>query len=286
MRTDALATAIDHDRAAGHRPIAIVATLGTTNTSSVDPVAEIADVAEREGLWLHVDAAYGGSAALVPDLRPILAGWERATSIVVNPHKWMAVPFDASLLLTTRLDSLRTAFSHVPEYLRPTDAASGTRNVSEYTPQLGRRFRALKVWVMLRAFGLAGMRRRIGWHVELARDLAARIEADPDWEVVAPVPFSTLCVRWHPAATSLADAEEQERLDAANQAIIESVNATGEVLLSHTRLDGRFIIRIALGHIRAERRHVDRVWELLQTAAAEQALALGQGMAIGGKSAP
>jgi aromatic-L-amino-acid decarboxylase len=272
MRVDELVAAIERDRSVGHRPIAIVATLGTTNTSSIDPVADLAAVAEREGLWLHVDAAYGGSAAIVPEMRGLFAGWERAQSIVVNPHKWMAVPFDASLLLTTRMDALRTAFSHVPEYLRSLDQQAAARNVSEYTPQLGRRFRALKLWVMLRAFGLAGLRRRIARHVELTRRLASLIEADPDWIVVAPVPFSTICIRWRPAALT---GREQEpdvavMLDGANQAILEAVNRTGEVLLSHTRLEGRFTIRIALGHIRGEWRHARRAWELLRSAGADR----------------
>ncbi len=287
MRADALAAAIDRDRTAGYRPIAIVATLGTTNTTAIDPVGAIADIAEREGLWLHVDAAYGGTAALVPELRRLFAGWERAQSIVVNPHKWMSVPFDASLLLTSRMDALHMAFSHVPEYLRTLDQPGPIRDMSEYTPQLGRRFRALKLWVMLRAFGMAGLRRRIAWHVELASALASRIEADPDWTVVAPVPLSTVCVRWRPGGIAEigADPDVDERIDAANQAILEAVNRTGRVLLSHTRLNGRFTIRIALGHIRGEQRHVDLAWDLLRSAATEQARQFDQGAAIAGNVA-
>jgi aromatic-L-amino-acid decarboxylase len=272
LRTEDLETAIAHDRAAGHRPIAIVATVGTTNTTAVDRVSAIADVAEREELWLHVDAAYGGSAAIVPELRALFAGWERAQSIVVNPHKWMAVPFDASLLLTTRMDALRTAFSLVPVYLQSLDEAVATRNVSEYAQQLGRRFRALKVWVMLRAFGLEGLRRRIRMHVELARRFASWVEADPDWLVVAPVPFSTICVRWRPAHLADRDGDPAivARLDACNQAILETVNAGGEIFLSHTRLGDRFTIRVALGHIRGEERHARLAWDLLRAAAAEK----------------
>jgi aromatic-L-amino-acid decarboxylase len=287
MRVDALAGAIEHDRAAGRHPIAIVATLGTTNTASVDAVADIADIAAREGVWLHVDAAYAGTAALVPELRPPFVGWERAHSIVVNPHKWMAVPFDASLFLTTRMDALRTAFSLVPEYLRSLDPDATGRNVSEYTPQLGRRFRALKVWVLLRAFGLAGLRRRIAFHVELARRFGEWVGADPDWILAAPVSFSTLCIRWRPAA--LAGREGEPRvaatLDEANQAIIEAVNRSGEVFLSHTRLADRFTIRVALGHLRGEERHARRAWELLRGAATGQLPTVGQGTAIGGKAA-
>jgi aromatic-L-amino-acid decarboxylase len=292
MRVDELVTAIARDQDAGHRPVAVVATLGTTNTTAIDPIEAIADVAASEDLWLHVDAAYGGSAGLVPELRHLVAGWERAHSIVVNPHKWMAVPFDASLLLTTRPDQLRAAFSVVPEYLRALGAPGPTRDVSEYTPQLGRRFRALKLWVMLRAFGLDGLRRRIAWHVELAADLARVVGDDPDWELVAPVPFSTVCLRWRPAdlpsdQDGRPDRDVADRLDAANQAILEAVNGSGEVFISHTRLDGRFVIRVALGHIRAERRHVERAWQLLREAAANDGRRAledgGQGASIAGK---
>jgi aromatic-L-amino-acid decarboxylase len=274
MRPADLAAAIAADRAAGSLPIAIVATAGTTNTTAVDPLGAIADIAERERVWLHVDAAYGGSAAIVPELRPLFDGWERAQSIVVNPHKWLAVPFDASVLLTTRMDTLRTAFSLVPEYLRAIDENAATRNVSEYSQQLGRRFRALKVWVMLRAFGMAGLRRRIRSHVELAHAFARWVEQDPDWLVVAPVPFSTICLRWRPAVLASRESEPAvaAMLDAANTAIIESVNASGEILLSHTRLRDRFTIRVALGHIRGEERHARRAWELLRAAASERSV--------------
>ncbi len=199
LRVDALESTIAEDRAAGLRPIAIVATLGTTGSTSVDPIEAIASIAEREGLWLHVDAAYAGAVALEPGLRGPFAGWERADSIVVNPHKWLFTPFDASLLLTRRMDRLRAAFSLVPEYLRTLDRAGPVRDYNEYQPQLGRRFRALKLWILLRWFGLDGLRRRIVHHIELARRFAAWVDDDPDWERLAPVPFSTVCFRWRPA---------------------------------------------------------------------------------------
>jgi Glutamate decarboxylase and related PLP-dependent proteins len=274
MLPDALAEAIAADRAAGLRPIAVVATLGTTSSTSVDPVAAIADIAEREGLWLHVDSAYAGVVAMLPDRRAPFAGWERADSIVVNPHKWLFTPLDASLLLTRRMEELRAAFSLVPEYLRTLDRAGPVRDYNEYTPQLGRRFRALKLWILLRWFGLEGLRRRIERHLELAADLAAAIGEDPDWELLAPVPFSTVCLRWRPASIA-ARADEPElagRLDRANAAIMDAVNRSGEVFLSHTRLAGRFTIRVAIGNLRTEARHVDRAWALLRAAAADQAL--------------
>ncbi len=276
LRLEALQAAIAADLAAGRRPIAIVATVGTTSSTSIDPVAARADVAEREGLWLHVDAAYAGVVALIPDRRGPFEGWERADSIVVNPHKWLFTPLDASLLLTRRMADLRTTFSLVPEYLRTLDRATPVRDYNEYTPQLGRRFRALKLWMQLRWFGLAGLRRRIAHHLDLAADLAAAVDADPDWERLAPVPFSTVCLRWRPA--ELADRADDplvaDRLDAANQRIMVRVNRTGEVFLSHTRLRDRFAIRVAIGNLRTEARHVERAWALLREAAAAEPRAL------------
>ena len=266
MMPEALATAITMDRAEGRRPIAVVATVGTTSSTSVDPVAAIADITDRERLWLHVDSAYAGVVALLPDRRAPFRGWERADSIVVNPHKWLFTPLDASLLLTRRMPMLRAAFSLVPEYLRTLDRASPVHDFNEYTPQLGRRFRALKLWIQLRWFGLDGLRRRIEAHLQLAADLAARIDADPDWELLAPTPFSTVCFRWRPAAI----AKDDEALDIANAAIMDAVNRTGQVFLSHTRLAGRFIIRVAIGNLRTEARHVEAAWALLRTAAATE----------------
>jgi aromatic-L-amino-acid decarboxylase len=265
LRVDALEAAIRADRAAGHRPIAIVATLGTTSSTSVDPVAAMSDVAEREGLWLHVDAAYAGVVAMLPDRRAPFAGWERADSIVVNPHKWLFTPLDASLLLTRRMPVLRDAFSLVPEYLRTLDREAPVRDYNEYTPQLGRRFRALKLWIQLRWFGLDGLRRRIERHLELAQSFARWVDEDPDWERLAPVPFSTVCFRWNPGGPGSAPTDDE--LDARNAAIIDAVNRGGEIFLSHTRLAGRFTIRIAIGNLRTEERHVARAWELLREAA-------------------
>jgi aromatic-L-amino-acid decarboxylase len=266
MRVELLANAIAEDRATGVVPAAIVATIGTTSSTSVDPVGAIADVAAREGTWLHVDAAYAGAVALVPARRGPFAGWERADSIVVNPHKWLFTPLDASLLLSRRLDVVREAFSLVPEYLRTLDQARPVHDFTEYQPQLGRRMRALKLWMQLRYFGLAGMRRRIDAHCRLAAELAAAVDAEPDFERLAPAPFSTVCLRWRPAnLTGREDEPEvRARLDAANERLMGAVNATGEVFLSHTRLRDRFTIRVAIGNLRTEARHVERAWELLR----------------------
>jgi aromatic-L-amino-acid decarboxylase len=268
MDPGALDRAIAEDRAAGATPFCVVATLGTTSTTSLDPAGAIADVCAREKLWLHIDAAYGGSAALAPDLRPLLAGWERADSIVVNPHKWMFVPFDASLLLFRRPEHFRATFSLVPEYLR-TPVAEGAHDFHEYGIQLGRRFRALKLWFHLRWFGAEGMTRRIREHVRLARGFADRIDAAPDWERLAPAPLSVVCFRHVPAPLRAAAGtpDGDRAIDAHNEALLGRVNAGGALYLSHTRLRGRFAIRLALGNPRAEERHLDRAWGILREAA-------------------
>ena len=261
MDPDALSTAIHEDRGAGRVPLAIVATIGTTSSTSVDPVAAIASIAAAEGLWLHLDAAYAGAVALLPGRRAPFDGWERADSIVVNPHKWLFTPLDASLLLSRRMDQLRAAFSLQPEYLRTLDRATPVRDYSEYQPQLGRRFRALKLWILLRTFGLEGLRARIDHHLALAAEFTEWVDADADWERLAPVRFSTVCFRYRPAG-------RDEGLDQLNAGIMEAVNRTGEVFLSHTRLAGRFTIRLAIGNLRTEERHVARAWALLRREAA------------------
>ena len=273
MRVDALEAALGADRAAGRRPIAVVATIGTTSSTAVDPVPAIAEIAEREGLWLHVDGAYGGAAALVPGRRGLFAGWELADSIVVNPHKWFFTPLDASLLLSRRMASLRDAFSLVPEYLRTLDRERPVHDFNEYQPQLGRRMRALKLWFLIRYFGVDGLRRRVDAHCRMAEQLAAEVDANPDFERLAPVPFSTVCLRWRPAALAGREHELEigARLDVANERLMAAVNATGEIFLSHTRLRDRFAIRVAIGNLRTEPRHVARAWALLQAEAARLA---------------
>ncbi len=265
-----LADAIATDRAAGLLPVAIVATLGTTSSTAIDPVADIADVAAREGLWLHVDAAYGGAAALVPERRGPFAGWERADSIVMNPHKWLFTPFDASLLLTPRMPMLRAAFSLIPEYLRTLDRDAPVRDFNEYTPTLGRRFRALKLWFVLRYFGLEGIRRRLDAHCTWATELAGWIDADPDFERLAPVPFSTVCLRARPRDLVGREDEPEVRadLDDLNERLIRAVNARGEIFLSHTRLRDRFTIRVALGNLHTTHADVERAWAILREEAA------------------
>lgn len=257
MRVDRLAQAIEQDIEHGIRPIAVVATTGTTSTTSVDPVAEIAALCERHGIWLHVDAAYGGSAAISPRFRWVLDGCERADSLVVNPHKWMLTPTDCSLLFTRHPDALKQAFSLVADYLKTDDG--DVVNLMDYGLALGRRFRSLKLWFVIRAFGSKGLAQMIEKHIALAQELASQIDAAPGWERLAPTPLSTVCFRHLPA--------DEGDIDGHNRAIVDRVNASGEVFVSSTTLRGVHAIRVAIGNLGSERHHVQRAWELMQQAA-------------------
>jgi aromatic-L-amino-acid/L-tryptophan decarboxylase len=261
MRVDQLEAAIAADRARGMRPLAVVGTIGTTSTSSIDPIPQIADICAREQVWLHVDAAYAGVMGLAPEYRHVLAGVDRSDSVVTNPHKWLFTTMDCSAFWTRHPDVLRRAFSLVAEYL-VTARDAQVVNYMDYGVQLGRRFRALKLWMVMRAFGTDGLAARLRSHCQLARDFAAQVEAHPDWVVSAPVPFSLVCFRYAPPGRNDADA------DAHNAAILAAVNAAGRVYLSHTRLHGRYVLRLAIGNILTMREHVDLAWsELLRASA-------------------
>lgn len=259
MSPAALETAIATDRSAGLLPLAVVATTGTTSTTSVDPVPAIADICEREGIWLHVDAAYGGPASLVPGMEWVLDGAGRADSLVVNPHKWLMTPFDLSVLYCRHMDVLRKAFSLVPEYLRTSEPA-GVQNLMDTGIQLGRRFRSLKLWFVLRYFGTAGVRSRIAEHLRLARAFARWVDETPGFERMAPVPMSVVCFRARPAAL----AHDLEALNHFNSALMERLNASGQLFLSHTRLREAFALRLAVGHLRTTEAHMAEAWRLIQ----------------------
>jgi aromatic-L-amino-acid decarboxylase len=262
MDSKALAAAIDEDKQNGIVPFCVVATVGTTSTSSIDPVEEIVPICEQHAMWLHVDAAYAGSAAVVPELRHILRGCERADSLAVNPHKWLFTPFDLSVLYCRHLNLLRRAFSLVPEYLR-TPEQEQVRSGSDYGVQLGRRFRALKLWMIIRYFGHEGLAARIREHCRLAKLFASWVEADPNWELLAPVPLGLVCFRACPAIDRLDDDVRNARLEVLNEAIMHGVNATGKALLSHTKLNGKLTLRLSIGNIRTTEKHVRQVWDLL-----------------------
>jgi aromatic-L-amino-acid decarboxylase len=260
----ALEAQILKDMADGHRPCAVVATVGTTSTTSVDPVEAIAAICRKHGIWLHVDAAYGGAMALLPEGRWAMAGTEGADSIVVNPHKWLFVPLDFSVLYTRRREMLKAVFSLTPEYLRG-DASANAENYMDYGIQLGRRFRALKAWMVFRTFGEDGLRLRIREHIRLARLLASWIEADPDFELVAPVTMAVVCF------SVRRETAEPAQVDRTNEAIVQSVNATGEAYLTHTDLRGRTAIRLAIGNVLTTDEHVARCWALVKSVRASGA---------------
>jgi len=257
MDSNALAQAIQEDRANGWLPFCVVATTGTTSSTSIDPVPAIADICEREGLWLHVDAAYGGSSAIVPEMRWVLEGCDRADSLVVNPHKGLFVPVDLSVLFCRKMNVLRNAFSLVPEYLR-TGEGEEVKNFMDYGPQLGRRFRAIKFWFVMRYYGVEGLQSRIRLQMELAREFADWVDQSEDFERLAPVPFSLVCFRAHPRAVA-----NGPDLDALNESLMNEVNRRGRVYLSHTRLAGKLTLRLAVGNIRTTREHIKLAWDEL-----------------------
>jgi aromatic-L-amino-acid decarboxylase len=252
LRPDALTDAIERDLRAGKKPFCVVATVGTTSTTSIDPVEQIADIAEKYDLWLHVDAAYAGAAAILPECRHIFGGVERAHSLVVNPHKWLFIPVDLSAFYTRRPDILRRAFSLVPEYLRSAEDPRAL-NYMDYGVPLGRRFRALKLWFVLRYFGRQGISELLRSHVAWAQEFAAAIDAHPRFERVAPAPFSVVCFRY-------------KGTDEQNQALLETINASGKFFLSHTVLEGRFVLRLAIGNLGTTRADVQQAWEMIQHA--------------------
>lgn len=256
MMPEALAEAIEEDIEAGFMPICVIPTIGTTSTSSVDPVDAIADICERYSVWLHVDTAFAGSAAIVPEMQHFFKGCERADSIVTNPHKWLFTPFDLSILYCKDLSIMKQAFSLVAEYLKTSDEGS-VKNGMDYGIQLGRRFRALKLWFVIRYFGREGLISRIQEHCRLARLFASWVEASPDFEMLAPVPFSLVCFRACPPGV--------DELDALNERIMNEINASGEAYLSHTKLNGKYTLRLSIGSVRVEQRHIEKVWRLLKT---------------------
>ncbi|MBP6002130.1 MAG: hypothetical protein KA746_01730 [Pyrinomonadaceae bacterium] len=285
MIPEKLGLAIEEDIAAGFKPICVIPTIGTTSTSSVDPVNEIADICQKYGIWLHVDTAYAGSTAIIPEFqhhftgRPFdpvatapgsdLRGWERADSIVVNPHKWLFTPFDLSVLYCKDLSELKGAFSLVAEYLKTSDEQS-VKNGMDYGIQLGRRFRALKLWFVIRYFGREGLIARLREHCRLARLFASWVEASPDFELMAPVPFALVCFRVseHALPDRVKDSQagslrSDDELNALNERIMNDINASGDAYLSHTKLNGRFTLRLSVGSIRVEERHLQKVWDLL-----------------------
>jgi aromatic-L-amino-acid decarboxylase len=259
MDVDALRQLIAEDRAAGLLPIAVVATAGTTSTTSVDPVRAIGELCRDEGLWLHVDAAWAGSAAVCPEYRQHLDGVELADSLVVNPHKWMFTPMDCSVLFVRDVDALRAAFSLVPEYL-VTERHPAKVDLMDFGVQLGRRFRSLKLWMVIRSFGVEGLRRLVRAHCRMGQRFAEWVEQDPGFELSAPTPFGTVCFRAIDPRGELDD----EALDELNERLLQAVNRRGPVFLSHTKLHGRYVLRLAVSNLRTTSEVVKQAWDFLR----------------------
>jgi aromatic-L-amino-acid decarboxylase len=259
MQVDALERMIASDVEAGAVPACVIATIGTTSSTAVDPVDSIARVCRKYGVWLHVDAAYAGTAAILPELRYLFAGLEQVDSVVMNPHKWMLVNFDCSAYFVRDTPALLRTFQVTPEYLR-TEADAEVVNFRDWGIQLGRRFRALKLWFVIRSYGITGLQTLIRKHISLAHELAGWIAASADFELMAPVPFGLVCFRYNPHRH---DGDETDRMNAA---LLSRVNATRRVHLTHTRLGGRYVIRVVVGQRQTEREHVEEVWRLVQHA--------------------
>jgi len=258
----ALERAIEADRAAGLTPACVVATIGSTSSTAIDPVEAIAAVCRRHGAWLHVDAAYAGSAAIVPELRPHFAGMERADSVVFNPHKWLLTNFDCTAYFVRDVDALLRACRASPEYLRTAHDAEVV-NYRDWGIQLGRRFRALKLWFVIRSYGVDGLQAMIRRHVALARELAGWVGSDARFELMAPVPFGLVCFRWRPAGMP------EPEIDRRNEVLLARVNASRRVHLTHTRLGGRYAIRLVVGQRETGREHVEEAWRLIGETADE-----------------
>jgi aromatic-L-amino-acid decarboxylase len=256
MQPAALADQIDADRAAGYQPCLVCATLGTTSSNAIDPLIEIGPVCQQRGVWLHVDAAMSGSAAVCPELRHIHAGMEAADSYCFNPHKWLLTNFDCDCFYVADRASLIEALSIQPEYLRNRASQSGAViDYRDWQIPLGRRFRALKLWFVIRHYGVEGLRQFVRHHVALAQEFAGWVEQDDRFELAAPVPLNLVCFR-------------HKQGDAMNQRILDQINASGALLLTHTRLDDRLTLRMSIGQTHTQRRHVAAAWQEI-TAAVE-----------------
>ncbi|TSA30810.1 MAG: amino acid decarboxylase [Ignavibacteriales bacterium] len=253
-----LEKAIKEDRANDCVPFCVVATIGTTSTTSVDPVEEIAKICTQEKIWLHVDAAHAGVTAMLPEMNRHFKGVEHADSFVVNPHKWLFVPVDLSILYTRKPEVLKKAFSLSAEYLKTAEDSS-VINYMDYGIQLGRRFRSLKFWFVLRYFGVEGLQTRLREHIRLGQFFAKWIDEHPHFERVAPTPFSTICFRAKPTGWN-----DEKKLNELNEKLLNEVNLTGKIFITHTKLNEKFTIRLVVSGLRTEEKHLELAWNVIQ----------------------
>jgi aromatic-L-amino-acid decarboxylase len=239
------------------KPLCVVATIGTTSATAFDNIEKIAEITQKHNLWLHVDAAYAGTAMLLPEYRYMIKGIERADSYVFNPHKWMFVNFDCSAYFIKDKETLIRTFEILPEYLK-TQADSQVNNYRDWGIPLGRRFRALKLWFVMRSYGLRGLQKKLREHIQLAQDLKRKISQHPDFEILAPAPLNLICFRFKPENKS------EEELNQINEKLLHTLNATGKIYLSHTKLNGKYTLRMVIGQTYVLQKHVEKAWELIQ----------------------
>jgi len=263
MDVRALKSAIDNDIKTGNKPMMVVATLGTTGTTSIDPLEEIASICSRYSLWLHVDAAYAGSALILPDYRWMIKGIEYVDSLVFNPHKWLFTNFDASAYFVKDKYALLRTLQIVPEYLK-TSVQGKVNDYCDWGIPLGRRFRALKLWFVLRSFGVEGLQNKLRYHLALAERLLASVQADPSFEIMAPMTLNLVCFRYHPAGV-----DDQAALNRVNELLLKMINQSGRAYLSHTRLNGDFVLRMVVASTKVELRHVEAAWKLIREKASQ-----------------
>ncbi len=261
MIPQALEQAITEDLDHGHNPLAIVAAIGTTGSTAIDPLKPIARIARKYNIWLHVDAAYAGTALLLPENRWMIEGMEQVDSFVFNPHKWMFTNFDCSAYFVKSSESLIRTFEISPEYLK-TPEDQRVNNYRDWGIQLGRRFRALKLWFGIRRFGVTGLQEKIRDHIRWARELEVEISKSENFEMLAPVPLATLCFRYHPRGI-----DDEEILNRINTALLESINKSKKIYLTHTKLNGKYTLRLVIGQTRIEKKHVDQAWEIIRNMA-------------------
>jgi aromatic-L-amino-acid decarboxylase len=262
MQSESLQKAIESDIANGMKPMAVVATIGTTGSTAIDPLKQIGEICSEYNIWLHVDAALAGTALILPEFRWMIEGIECADTFVFNPHKWMFTNFDCSAYFIKDPEALVRTFEILPEYLKT--RAEGVKNFRDWGLQLGRRFRALKLWFVIRNFGVEGLQQKIKFHIGLADQLRQEIEESPEFELLAPVPLNTLCFRYHPP--SINDNQELNRL---NEELLHRLNETGKLYMTHTKLDEKYTLRLVTGQTYTQKKHVDKAWQLIQKEAQE-----------------
>ncbi len=257
-----LEKAISADIAAGHKPTCVIATLGSTSLSAIDPLQEIGEICKKYRVWLHVDAAWAGSALVLPEYQWMIGGIENVDSFVFNPHKWLLTQFDCSAFYVKDKTALIRTFEILPEYLK-TREGDRVNNYRDWGPQLGRRFRALKLWFVMRSYGITGLRDHIRRHIDMTRKLAEQVDKEPDFELLAPGPLALFCFRYHPQNMT------EDQLDALNERIFEAINDSGEIYLTQTRINGKYAIRFVSGAPATEQRHIDRAWQIIKKTALE-----------------